>query len=214
MRLRRIGRSGLTVSVVGLGCNNFGGRLGREATHAVVHAAIDAGITLFDTADIYSAGTSEEWLGEALVGRRDEVVLATKFGKPMNGVNGLDWDARGSRRYIRTSVEASLRRLGTDRIDLLQMHEPDPATPIDESLAALDDLVHAGKALHLGSSQFKAWQVVDAEWSARTHGDEPVREHPGEVQRDRPGRRARARPGLPGDGASGCCRSSRSSTGC
>ena len=169
MRLRRIGRSGLTVSVVGLGCNNFGGRVGREGTHAVVRAAVDAGVTLLDTADIYSAGTSEEWVGEALVGHRDDVVLATKFGKPMGGVNGLDWGARGSRRYIRTSVEASLRRLGTDRIDLLQMHEPDPATPIDESLAALDDLVHAGKVLYLGSSQFAAWQVVDAEWSARTH---------------------------------------------
>jgi aryl-alcohol dehydrogenase-like predicted oxidoreductase len=172
MRLRRLGRSGLAVSVVGLGCNNFGSRIGREATRKVVHAAIDAGITLFDTADIYGDphGASEDLLGEALVGHRDEVVLATKFGKDMEGVGGQDWQARGSRRYVRSSVEASLRRLGTDRIDLLQMHEPDPATPIEETLSALDDLVRAGKVLHLGSSQFAAWQVVEAEWTARTRG--------------------------------------------
>ena len=170
MRLRRLGRSGLVVSVVGLGCNNFGGRIGREATAAVVHAAIDHGITLLDTADSYGdpVGSSEELLGEALAGHRDEVVLATKFGKPMGGVAGLDWAARGSRRYVRTAVEASLRRLRTDRIDLLQMHEPDPATPIEETLAALDDLVRAGKVLHLGSSQFAGWQVVEAEWTARS----------------------------------------------
>ena len=123
--------------------------------------------------------------------RRSSAIATSGRWRPSSArhgwVNGLDWDARGSRRYIRTSVEASLRRLGTDRIDLLQMHEPDPATPIDESLAALDELVHAGKVLYLGSSQFAGWQVVDAEWSARTRADEPVREHAGEVQRDRPG---------------------------
>jgi aryl-alcohol dehydrogenase-like predicted oxidoreductase len=172
MRLRRLGRSGLSVSVVGLGCNNFGGRIGRDATRAVVNAAIDAGITLFDTADTYGQphGASEELLGEALMGHRDEVVLATKFGMDMEGIDGLDWDARGSRRYIRSAVEASLRRLGTDHIDLLQMHAPDPLTPVEETLSALDDLVRAGKVLHLGSSHFAAWQLVDAEWTARTRG--------------------------------------------
>jgi aryl-alcohol dehydrogenase-like predicted oxidoreductase len=172
MRTRRLGQSGLAVSVVGLGCNNFGSRIGREATQAVVHAAVDAGITLFDTADIYGDphGASEELLGEALAGHRDEVVLATKFGKDMGGVDGLDWEARGSRRYVRTAVEASLRRLRTDRIDLLQMHEPDPATPIEETLSALDDLVREGKVLYLGSSQFAGWQVVEAEWTARARG--------------------------------------------
>jgi aryl-alcohol dehydrogenase-like predicted oxidoreductase len=172
MRMRRLGRSGLAVSVVGLGCNNFGWRIGRAAVAAVVHAAVDAGITLFDTADIYGRphGTSESLLGEALAGHRDEVVLATKFGKDMEGVGGPDWGARGSRRYVRSTVEASLRRLGTDRIDLLQLHEPDPATPIEETLSALDDLVRAGKVLALGSSQFAGWQVTEAEWTARASG--------------------------------------------
>ncbi len=172
MKVRRLGQSGLAVSVVGLGCNNLGWRVDRDQTAAVVHAAIDAGITLFDTADIYGRphGTSETLLGEALVGHRDEVVLATKFGKDMGGVVGPDWGARGSRRYIRTAVEASLRRLGTDRIDLLQMHEPDPSTPIDETLGALDDLVRAGKVLYLGSSQFAGWQVTQAQASALSHG--------------------------------------------
>lgn len=172
MKFRRLGQSGLAVSVVGLGCNNFGWRVDRDQAAAVVHAAIDAGITLFDTADIYGRphGTSETLLGEALVGHRDEVVLASKFGKDMEGIVGPDWGARGSRRYIRTAVEASLRRLGTDRIDLLQMHEPDPATPIDETLAALDDLVRAGKVLYLGSSQFAGWQVTQAQASGLAHG--------------------------------------------
>jgi aryl-alcohol dehydrogenase-like predicted oxidoreductase len=172
MKLRRLGRSGLTVSVVGLGCNNFGGRLGPEATGAVVHAALDAGITLFDTADIYGKphGGSEDLLGQALVGHRDEVVLATKFGMDMQGVGGPDFGARGSRRYVRSAVEASLRRLQTDRIDLLQLHAPDPLTPIEETLAALDDLVRAGKVLYLGSSQFAGWRVTEAEWAARAAG--------------------------------------------
>jgi aryl-alcohol dehydrogenase-like predicted oxidoreductase len=172
MRYRRLGRSGLTVSVVGLGCNNLGGRLEREGTHGVVDAAVDAGITLFDTADIYGMphGASEEELGKALRSRRDAVVVATKFGMDMEGANGPDFGARGSRRYVVRAVEASLRRLRTDHIDLLQMHEPDPVTPIEETLAALDDLVRAGKIRYVGSSNFAAWQVVEAEWVSRVDG--------------------------------------------
>ena len=172
MELRRLGRSGLAVSVVGLGCNNFGMRIDAEQTTAVVHAALDAGITLFDTADRYGTvpGTSEELLGRALGARRDDVVLATKFGKPMQGTNGEDFSARGSRRYVRRAVTASLRRLGTDHIDLLWMHEPDPATPVLETLEALDDLVTEGLVGYVGSSQFAAWQVTDADWVARTAG--------------------------------------------
>src|SRR5262245_2757386 len=149
MRYRRLGNSGLAVSVVGLGCNNFGRRIDRDQVQAVVDTAIDCGITLFDTADIYGdpSGASEELLGAALAanGRRDDVLIASKFGMPMRGAGGPDWDDRGSRRYIVRAVEASLRRLGTDHIDLYQLHEPDPATPIAETLAALDDLVRAGK---------------------------------------------------------------------
>src|SRR3954454_21035370 len=130
MRFRRLGASGLAVSVVGLGCNNFGTRLDLDATRAVVDAAIDAGVTLFDTADVY--GRSEELLGEILQGRREQVVIATKFGMDMRGALGPDWGARGSRRYIRLAVESSLRRLRTDWIDLYQMHAPDPKTPIAE----------------------------------------------------------------------------------
>src|SRR3954447_3303685 len=170
MNYRRLGSSGLVVSVVGIGCNNFGRKLDAEGTREVVDAAIDAGITLFDTADIYGTphGTSEELLGAALKGRRDEVVLATKFGMSMAGLNGNDFGARGSRRYIVRAVESSLRRLETDYIDLYQMHEPDPATPIDETLAALDDLIRAGKVRYLGNSNFAGWQIADADWTART----------------------------------------------
>ena len=165
MRYRQVGSSGLTVSVVGLGCNNFRSRMSDDAAFATVDAAIDAGITLFDTADVYgNKGGSEELLGEALRGRRDQVVVATKFGAPM----GDGERATGSRRYIRKAVEASLRRLGTDRIDLYQVHVPDSNTPIDETLAALDDLVREGKVLYAGSSNFAAWQVIDAEWVARS----------------------------------------------
>ena len=175
MNYRRLGSSGLVVSVVGIGCNNFGRKLDAEGTREVVDAAIDAGITLFDTADIYGTphGTSEELLGAALKGRRDEVVLATKFGMNMEGLNGNDFGARGSRRYIVRAVEASLRRLETDYIDLYQMHEPDPATPIDETLAALDDLVRAGKVRYLGNSNFAGWQIADADWTARAGGRNP-----------------------------------------
>lgn len=174
MEYRQLGDSGLTVSVVGLGCNNFGRRLDADRTAAVVNAAVDAGITLFDTADIYRGehGFSEELLGKALGSRRDEVVIATKFGGDMGGVNGPDWGVRGSRRYIRKAVESSLRRLGTDWIDLYQLHFPDPVTPIEETLAALSELVAEGKVRYLGSSQFAAWQVVDADWTARSNGYE------------------------------------------
>ena len=172
MTYRQLGESGLTVSSVGLGCNNIGRRLDKDATVAIVDAAFDVGITFFDTADIYGStpGASEELLGQALAGRRDAVVLATKFGKPMGGTVLPEHEARGSRRYVRAAVEASLRRLGTDYIDLYQMHEPDPRTPIDETLDALDELVREGKVRYLGCSQFAAWQIVDADWSARVSG--------------------------------------------
>ncbi|NJC68680.1 aldo/keto reductase [Planosporangium thailandense] len=170
MRFRRLGDSGLVVSVVGIGCNNFGARIDADRTREVVHAALDAGVNLFDTADIYgnTPGASEELLGAALGNRRADVVVATKFGMDMRGANGPDWGARGSRRYIMRAVEASLRRLNTDYIDLYQMHQPDPGTPIEETLCALDDLVRAGKVRYLGNSNFAGWQVADAEWTANT----------------------------------------------
>ncbi len=170
MRYRRLGDSGLVVSVVGIGCNNFGRRIDAAGTRAVVDAALDHGVNLFDTADIYGTphGASEELLGAALKGRRDDVIIATKFGMDMQGGNGPDWGARGGRRYLTRAVEASLRRLGTDHIDLYQLHSPDPATPIAETLAALDDLVRAGKVRYLGNSNFAGWQIADAAWTART----------------------------------------------
>ncbi|GAA3936820.1 aldo/keto reductase [Actinoplanes auranticolor] len=175
MSYRRLGTSGLVVSVVGIGCNNFGRKLDLDGTRAVVDAAFDAGITLFDTADIYGTphGSSEECLGAALQGRRDEIVLATKFGMDMEGLNGADHGARGSRSYIVRAVESSLRRLGTDYIDLYQIHTPDEATPIEETLSALDDLVRSGKVRYLGNSNFAGWQIADADWTARTAGHTP-----------------------------------------
>lgn len=170
MRYRRLGNSGLVVSVVGLGANNFGRRIDLAATRAVVDAAFDNGITLIDTADVY--GESEDFLGDVLRGRRDDVVLATKFGSDMRGANGADWGARGSRRYIRKAVERSLRRLQTDWIDLYQMHAPDRGTPIEETLGALTELVREGKVRYIGSSNFAPWQVADAEWTSRTRGYE------------------------------------------
>jgi aryl-alcohol dehydrogenase-like predicted oxidoreductase len=173
MEFRRLGASGLVVSVVGLGTNNLGMKLDEQQSREVVDAALEAGITLFDTSDSY--GASEQRLGVLLEGRRDDVVLATKFGsdtRARGNSNGEDWGARGSRRYIRRAVEASLRRLRTDWIDLYQLHRPDPATPIEETLSALDDLVHEGKVRYLGSSNFAGWQVADAEWIARTRGYE------------------------------------------
>jgi aryl-alcohol dehydrogenase-like predicted oxidoreductase len=167
---RRLGASGLAVSTIGIGCNNFGRRIDDDRANDVVQTALDLGITLFDTADAYGdpGHNSEEVLGAALGKRRDEAVIATKFGFPLGGVNGTDFNARGARRYIRTAVETSLRRLGTDRIDLYQIHTPDPATPLDETMAALDDLVRAGKVLYLGHSNFAGWQIADAAWIART----------------------------------------------
>ncbi|MBE1485120.1 aryl-alcohol dehydrogenase-like predicted oxidoreductase [Plantactinospora soyae] len=175
MTYRRLGDSGLVVSVVGIGCNNFGRKLDATGTRAVVDAALDAGINFFDTADIYGEphGGSEEQLGAALRGRRDDVVLASKFGMDMSGMNGPDHGARGARRYVVRAVEASLRRLGTDHIDLYQFHEPDPGTPIEETLSALDDLVRAGKVRYLGNSNFAGWQIADADWTARTRGLTP-----------------------------------------
>ena len=168
MRFRRLGESGLPVSVVGLGCNNFGRRIDRDTSLAVVRAALDYGITLFDTADTYGTppGTSESLLGEALKRERDNIVVATKFGMDMSGSNGPDWDARGSRRYIQRAVEASLRRLDTEWIDLYQLHEPDLLTPIEETLAALTDLVTAGKVRYIGCSNFAGWRLTDASWTS------------------------------------------------
>jgi aryl-alcohol dehydrogenase-like predicted oxidoreductase len=175
---RRLGESGLMVSTVGLGCNNFG-RSGtatesQEGTTAVIDAALDAGITFFDTADIYGKerGLSETLMGEALRGRRDRVVLATKFGQDMQGALGPDWGARASRRYIRLAVEASLRRLDTDWIDLYQLHIPDGITPIEETLAALDELIHEGKIRYIGHSNLAGWQIAEAEFTARAAGFE------------------------------------------
>jgi aryl-alcohol dehydrogenase-like predicted oxidoreductase len=163
MKLRRLGASGLKVSEVGLGCNNFGMRIDEKATDTVVGAAIDAGITLFDTADIYGGTKSEEFLGKALGKRRGDIVLATKFGMRIG-----DDERRkgGSRRWIMRAVEDSLTRLKTDWIDLYQMHAPDPDTPIDETLRALDDLVTQGKVRYLGNSNFAGWQSADADWTA------------------------------------------------
>ena len=173
MDYTQLGPSGLTVSTVGIGCNNFGARMPDERVPEVVNAAIDAGITLFDTADVYgNRGGSETLLGRAVKARRSEVIIATKFGGDMQGANGPDWGTRGSRRYIRLAVESSLRRLGTEWIDLYQLHTPDPITPIEETLAALNELVTEGKVRYIGSSNLAGWQVIDADWTARTSGYE------------------------------------------
>ncbi|MFI5867356.1 aldo/keto reductase [Streptomyces sp. NPDC051546] len=175
MRHLPLGSSGLQVSAIGLGCNNFGGRLDARATRAVVDAALDAGITLLDTADIYGgAGGSESHLGEALKGRRDQVVLATKFG--YDGVDmgyGPAAGSRGGRAYIRRAVEASLTRLQTDHIDLYQLHSPDPAVPVAETLAALTELVTEGKIRYIGHSNFSGWQLAEAAHVARETGAAP-----------------------------------------
>jgi aryl-alcohol dehydrogenase-like predicted oxidoreductase len=170
MEYRRVGSSGLKVSAVGLGCNNFGMRCDEAQTKAVVHKALDLGVTLFDTADIYgNRGGSETLLGKALGDKRKDIVLATKFGGPM-GDSPLERGA--SRRYVHRALDASLRRLGTDWIDLYQLHTPDPKTPIEETLAALSELVSEGKVRYLGSSNLSGWQVVDADWTARGGGFE------------------------------------------
>ena len=164
MRYRTLGDSGLLVSVVGLGCNNFGGRIDLQRTRAVVDAAIDAGITLFDTAEMYGKdGGSELALGEVLAGRRDKVVLATKFGHQKVDMGyGPAAGAKGGRGYIRLAVEKSLWRLRTDYIDLYQLHTPDPLTPIEETIAALDELVAEGKVRYIGHSNLSGWQLADA----------------------------------------------------
>src|SRR5262245_8949479 len=165
METKPLGRSGLRVSVVGLGCNNFGMRCDQTQTRAVVAKALDLGVTLFDTADVYGPrGVSEEYLGKALENRRGDVIVATKFAMPM-GESPLM--RGGSRRWVMKAAEASLRRLGTDYIDLYQMHFPDAGTPIEETLRALDDLVRQGKVRYLGCSNFAGWQVVEAAWTAR-----------------------------------------------
>ncbi|HEY0568315.1 MAG TPA: aldo/keto reductase, partial [Xanthobacteraceae bacterium] len=170
MDTRNLGRSGLKVSLVGLGCNNFGGRTAIDDSRAVIHAALDHGITLFDTADIYgNRGGSEVALGQWLGPRRKDIVLATKFGMAMDD-GGVK--SGGSRRYIMQAVEDSLRRLKTDWIDLYQLHTRDPLTPIEETLRALDDLVRHGKVRYVGCSNLPAWQVVEAAWTARTLGSE------------------------------------------
>src|SRR5437764_12718329 len=167
MRTRFLGEGGPEVSVVGLGTNNFGWRLDYEQSLAVIDAALEAGVTLLDTADIYGQGTSEEFIGRALEGRRDRVLVATKFGKPMNE---RPEERRGNSDYIGWAVERSLCRLRTDVIDVYQMHEPDPSTPIEETLGALNDLVHDGKVRWIGSSNFSAAQIEAAEEVSRGAG--------------------------------------------
>jgi aryl-alcohol dehydrogenase-like predicted oxidoreductase len=171
MEIRNLGQSGLRVSTIGVGCNNFGGRLDLEATRAVIHKAIDLGITLFDTADTYgNQGGSETQMGQVLGDLRKRIVLATKFGNPMDDSGERQG---GARRYIMTAVEDSLRRLRTDWIDLYQIHSFDPRTPIEETLRALDDLVRQGKVRYVGCSNFPAWRLTEARWTALTHGLNP-----------------------------------------
>ncbi len=169
MEQRHLGKSGLRVSAVGLGCNNFGGRIDLEATKRVVHKALDLGITFFDEADTYGAprGHSETCLGQILGDRRKDIVLATKFARPMDASGRFEG---ASRHYIMAEVEASLRRLRTEWIDLYQQHQPDPLTPIEETLRALDDLVRQGKVRYVGCSTLAPWQVVEAQWTSKHLG--------------------------------------------
>jgi aryl-alcohol dehydrogenase-like predicted oxidoreductase len=176
MEQRRLGGSGLVVSAVGLGCNNLG-RPGTatetpDGARAVIDACLDAGVMFFDVADAYGSprGRSEELLGAALSGRRDQAVVATKFGADMGGANGADFGSRASRRYLRRAVEGSLRRLATDWIDLYQLHGPDPMTPIEETLSALDDLVREGKIRYVGHCNLAGWEIADTTWTARSAG--------------------------------------------
>jgi aryl-alcohol dehydrogenase-like predicted oxidoreductase len=167
VRTRSLGAEGPEVSVVGLGTNNFGARIDYDQSKAVLDEAIEQGITLLDTADIYSQGTSEEFIGRALEGRRDAVLIATKFGKPMDANPS---ESRGSREYIRWAVEGSLQRLRTEIIDVYQIHEPDPSTPIEETLGALDELVREGKVRWIGSSNYSPEQIEGADTIARDRG--------------------------------------------
>jgi len=160
----------LNLPRVGIGCNAFGTRMDAGQVAAVVDAAIEHGVAFFDTADVYGLGSSEELLGQAIRGRRDEVIVATKFGMDLQGLNGDDGGRRGSAAYVRTSVDASLRRLGVEQIDLYQFHTPDRKTPIAETLGALDELVEAGKVRAIGCSNVRAWELVDADWIAKTEG--------------------------------------------
>lgn len=171
MKHRTLGPSGPKVSLLGLGCNNFGLRMEIEPSRAVIHKALDLGITFFDTADVYGKrGGSETALGMYLGDRRKDVFLASKFGNPMDDTGTMKG---GSRRYVMAAVEASLKRLRTDWIDLYQMHRPDPATPAEETLRALDDLVKQGKIRYIGCSQLAGWQLVERQWMARHHGLAP-----------------------------------------
>jgi aryl-alcohol dehydrogenase-like predicted oxidoreductase len=168
VEIRNLGRSGLRVSAIGLGCNNFGGRIDQEATQKVIHKAFDLGITLFDTADVYGErGGSETAMGKVLGHRRKDIVLASKF---CGAMSDDDADKGASRRHIVAAVEASLTRLKTDWLDLYQLHQPDPLTPIEETLRALDDLIRQGKVRYIGCSNLKSWQVVEAHWTSKTLG--------------------------------------------
>ncbi len=171
MEIRNLGNSGLRVSAVGIGCNNFGQRLDVEGTRKVIHKAIDLGITLFDTADVYgNRGGSETAMGEVLGDKRKDIVLATKFGMPMDDA-GVKKGA--ARRYIMNAVEDSLKRLKTDHIDLYQQHNYDPLTPIEETLRALEDLISQGKVRYVGCSNLPAWRVVEAQLTARAINTHP-----------------------------------------
>ncbi len=165
---RTLGSSGISVSTVGVGCNAFGTRIDEAQTRAVVDACFEHGVNFFDTADVY--GDSEVLLGKALAGRRGDVVIATKFGMDLQGRNGDDGGRRGSAAYVRTAIEASLKRLGTDHVDLYQLHTPDPGTPIEETLGAMNELVVEGKVRAIGGSNLQAWQMVDANWVSKTKG--------------------------------------------
>ena len=170
MEYRTVGRSGLQVSIVGLGCNNFGMRIDAAAAQAVVNRALDLGVTLFDTAELYGMGASEEMLGKALGSKRQDVVVATKFGMP---TAGLKAPGCGSRRYIMSAVEKSLKRLGTDYIDMYMVHFPDPVTPVEETARALDDLVRAGKIRYAALSNVSSWQLVEAAFTTKIGGYSP-----------------------------------------
>jgi len=170
MKYRHLGNSGLEVSVIGLGTNNFGGRMEFKESRDVIYAALDEGINLIDTANIYSQGQSEEIIGRALTDRRDEALIATKFGMQWaEGPHGKG----GSRKHIMDSLEGSLRRLQTDHVDLYQMHRQDPTTPIEETLRALDDAVKDGKVRYIGLSNFDPWRIADAQWTAKHNGLTP-----------------------------------------
>jgi aryl-alcohol dehydrogenase-like predicted oxidoreductase len=172
VKQRKLGSSGLLISEVGLGCNNFGGRMDKESSRKVIDHALELGITFLDTADVYGGmGPSETILGEVLGKRRDAVVLATKFGFPMDEAGTLKG---ASRRYAYRALDASLRRLRTDWIDLYQVHRPDPATPLEETMAVLDEFVRSGKVRYIGLSNHPAWKVVDAQWIARENRSAPI----------------------------------------